>query len=254
MHREVYTAGDELNQPCSARAHARAVGGFVEGPGVSEDLLFFYEHMARGGTFSKVDEVHCPLARVAAICWSHPSFAGHLGVPPHSILRFIRPVKRTAYASACNSFECRCRCPPPRYLSHLSLQVRADAFQSIIIPQHGWERFSIWGCGRDGKRFFNLLSRENKQKVRARSSSAPRKTFPAVSISECALTMQVLMFVDVAEDKITRGAYNHGITGLKPTPVLHFSKLQLPVVRLCAVGTPLALSSPRSSSQVTLRF
>lgn len=45
------------------------------------------------------------------------------------------------------------------------------------------------------------------------------------------LSMQVLMFVDVAEDKIARGAYNHGITGLKPTPVLHFSKLQLPVVR-----------------------
>jgi hypothetical protein len=39
------------------------------------------------------------------------------------------------------------------------------------------------------------------------------------------------MFVDVAEDKIARGAYNHGITGLKPTPVLHFSKVQLPVVR-----------------------
>ena len=39
------------------------------------------------------------------------------------------------------------------------------------------------------------------------------------------------MFVDVAEDKIARAAYNHGITGLKPTPVLHFSKVQLPVVR-----------------------
>jgi len=42
--------------------------------------------------------------------------------------------------------------------------------------------------------------------------------------------IQVVMFVDVAEDKIARGAYNHGITGLKPTPVLHFSKVQLPVV------------------------
>jgi hypothetical protein len=38
------------------------------------------------------------------------------------------------------------------------------------------------------------------------------------------------MFVDVAEDKIARGAYNHGTTGLKPVPVLHFSKVQLPVV------------------------
>ena len=62
--------------------------------------------------------------------------------------------------------------------------------------------------------------------------------------------MQVLMFVDVAEDKITRGAYNHGITGLKPTPVLHFSKLQLPVVRLCAIGT--VFSSPQQPSDATI--
>jgi hypothetical protein len=47
------------------------------------------------------------------------------------------------------------------------------------------------------------------------------------------------MFVDVAEDKITRGAYNHGITGLKPTPVLHFSKVQLPVVRSTSCRIPI---------------
>lgn len=50
---------------------------------------------------------------------------------------------------------------------------------------------------------------------------------------------QVVMFVDVAEDKITRGAYNHGITGLKPTPVLHFSKVQLPVVRSISCLIPI---------------
>ena len=55
---------------------------------------------------------------------------------------------------------------PPLH-ADLGLQVRADAFQRIIIPQRGWEKFSIWGCGRDGKRFFHLLSRENKQRVRA---------------------------------------------------------------------------------------
>ena len=64
--------------------------------------------------------------------------------------------------------------PPSSFSSAIScsrdglhLQVRADAFQSIVLPQRGWEKFSIWGCGRDGKRFFNLLSRENKHKVRA---------------------------------------------------------------------------------------
>jgi hypothetical protein len=49
------------------------------------------------------------------------------------------------------------------------------------------------------------------------------------------------MFVDVAEDKIVRGAYNHGITGLKPTPVMHFSKVQLPVVRAAFVHSKTAL-------------
>jgi hypothetical protein len=54
-----------------------------------------------------------------------------------------------------------------------ALQVRADAFQSIILSQRAWEKFSIWGCGRDGKRFFNLLTRENKQKVRSLSMAQP---------------------------------------------------------------------------------
>jgi hypothetical protein len=38
-------------------SHDGTVGGFVEGPGVSEDLEFFYQHVQRGGSFSKVDQV-----------------------------------------------------------------------------------------------------------------------------------------------------------------------------------------------------
>ena len=62
----------------------------------------------------------------------------------------------------------------------------------------------------------------------------PRLGIMCVTVGE-----QVVMFVDVAEDKITRGAYNHGITGLKPTPVLHFSKVQLPVVRSISCLIPI---------------
>jgi hypothetical protein len=62
----------------------------------------------------------------------------------------------------------------------------------------------------------------------------PRLSSMCVTVGE-----QVVMFVDVAEDKITRGAYNHGITGLKPTPVLHFSKVQLPVVRSISCLIPI---------------
>jgi hypothetical protein len=58
MHREVYTASEEIGRLRRILCvHTRAVGGFVEGPGVSEDLVFFYQHVARGGTFSKVDDV-----------------------------------------------------------------------------------------------------------------------------------------------------------------------------------------------------
>ena len=87
-------------------------------------------------------------------------------------------VKGAAYASTRIAVILRQRCA---LSSDLTLQVRADAFQSIILPQRGWEKFSIWGCGRDGKRFFNLLSRENKQRVRAppqrqRTASASSNT------------------------------------------------------------------------------
>ena len=62
----------------------------------------------------------------------------------------------------------------------------------------------------------------------------PRLGIMCVTVGE-----QVVMLVGVAEDKITRGAYNHGITGLKPTPVLHFSKVQLPVVRSISCLIPI---------------
>lgn len=143
---------------------------------MSEDLVFFYEHVARGGTFSKVDQVcqwcQCVqhMARLAAyvsfrVCFCH---SGHPDLSSHRVVCVVCAVERAPNAGACT--------PPSRtgfkpHHSDRGLQVRADAFQRIIIPQRGWEKFSIWGCGRDGKRFFHLLSRENKQRVRALCSA-----------------------------------------------------------------------------------
>ena len=165
MHREVYTASEEIGRLRRiSRAHTRAVGGFVEGPGVSEDLVFFYQHVARGGTFSKVDEVSRAFPpRIRSL-------------PPHFAAQAIMVYRHVASsASFALSKELLMQVCAHRHICTAAAlvfilpqlaQVRADAFQSIILAQRGWDKFSIWGCGRDGKRFFNLLSRENKQKVR----------------------------------------------------------------------------------------
>lgn len=163
MHREVYTASEEIGRLRRIlRVHTRAVGGFVEGPGVSEDLVFFYQHVARGGTFSKVDDVsrafHPHIRSFPHALPPRPSWCTAMLLPPlHS--RFPR-------SSSCKYVHTGTSAPLPRLFLPQLAQVRADAFQSIILAQRGWDKFSIWGCGRDGKRFFNLLSRENKQKVR----------------------------------------------------------------------------------------
>jgi len=45
------------------------------------------------------------------------------------------------------------------------LEIRTKHFEERIISQ--WKSFSIWGCGRDGKKFYSFLSVENKRKVAA---------------------------------------------------------------------------------------
>jgi hypothetical protein len=89
MHREVYTASEEIGRLRRIlRAHIRAVGGFVEGPGVSEDLVFFYQHVARGGTFSKVDEVSC-------------AFPPHIrSLPPHFAAQAIMVYRHVASSAS----------------------------------------------------------------------------------------------------------------------------------------------------------
>ena len=50
----------------------------------------------------------------------------------------------------------------------LLLKVRAKSFEERVLRQQ-WEgrEFTIWGAGRDGKAFFNLLSVESKRRVKA---------------------------------------------------------------------------------------
>eukprot|EP00466_Bigelowiella_natans_P011416 jgi/Bigna1/78330/fgenesh1_pg.54_\ len=73
------------------------------------------------------------------------------------------------------------------------LLARVRPFQRRVISR--WERFSIWGAGRDGHNFFKALSESEKDKVEA--------------------------FCDVDSKKIKRGF----ISGTRKLPVVHWSKL-----------------------------
>jgi len=52
-------------------------------------------------------------------------------------------------------------------------QVRLDAFERRVLA--GWETFTIWSAGRDGKKFFSMLKPENKGKVVAFCDVDPKK-------------------------------------------------------------------------------
>jgi len=51
------------------------------------------------------------------------------------------------------------------------MKIRVQAFQTQIH----WGNFTIWGAGRDGKKFFNLLSEASKLKVIAFCDVDPKK-------------------------------------------------------------------------------
>lgn len=53
------------------------------------------------------------------------------------------------------------------------LQIRLDAFERRVLS--GWEKFTIWSAGRDGRKFFSSLKEENKRKVIAFCDIDPKK-------------------------------------------------------------------------------
>jgi hypothetical protein len=45
------------------------------------------------------------------------------------------------------------------------MKIRAKAFEEQVLCLSDWERFTIWGAGRDGKKVFGFLSVESQKKV-----------------------------------------------------------------------------------------
>jgi glycosyltransferase involved in cell wall biosynthesis len=52
-------------------------------------------------------------------------------------------------------------------------RIRIAYLQQRIL--NNWSQFSIWGFGRDGKKFFNMLTKENASKVRSFCDIDPKK-------------------------------------------------------------------------------
>lgn len=118
-----------------SRASFDAAGGYDEA-GLAEDLKFFYAHIERGGSLA--------LVRRVLLVYRHHSTSLTASVPL-ALLRAIR--------------------------------VRAFERQ-ILAPSAGrqqWERFSIWGAGRDGKAFFRELADEYKSRVACFGDIDPAK-------------------------------------------------------------------------------
>lgn len=56
------------------------------------------------------------------------------------------------------------------------LSVRVDAFEKLVLAREkGWEMFSIWGAGRDGKDFYKRLSDGARTRIKAWGEINPRK-------------------------------------------------------------------------------
>jgi glycosyltransferase involved in cell wall biosynthesis/ectoine hydroxylase-related dioxygenase (phytanoyl-CoA dioxygenase family) len=164
---------------CMARTVAETVGGFVEAPpgsGEAEDLIFFQRHLA--------------LNYEQNLKKGLPSLL-RAGDYPHNPVLLYRWSPQSASA----------RCSRRRLL-----QVRAQAFEERILPMKSWEKFIVWGAGRDAKNFMNEISPAARARVEAMIDIDPRKTGRQYTNSQ-------------APDQA-------------PVPIVHFSKAPrgLPVV------------------------
>ncbi|EFA84093.1 hypothetical protein PPL_03166 [Heterostelium album PN500] len=88
---------------------------------------------------------------------------------------------------------------------HLQLEgklgkIKLEYLEKRVLNK--WSSFSIWGAGRDGKKFFTMLSDDNKNKVKA--------------------------FCDVDTSKIGRN-YNAAYTN-QSIPIIHFSEVKPPLI------------------------
>ncbi|XP_038942443.1 UDP-GlcNAc:betaGal beta-1,3-N-acetylglucosaminyltransferase-like protein 1 isoform X2 [Rattus norvegicus] len=130
---------------CS-RAWFSHVGPFDEGgQGVPEDLLFFYEHLRKGGGVFRVD--HSLLL-----------YRYHLCAATHSVLEH-----RTKQTS-CTDQGCGDRpSGGPQKVRMTIWTHRVHFLEEQILPH--WKSFTIWNAGKQGRKLYRSLTAASQHKV-----------------------------------------------------------------------------------------
>ncbi|XP_057174215.1 UDP-GlcNAc:betaGal beta-1,3-N-acetylglucosaminyltransferase-like protein 1 isoform X1 [Ursus arctos] len=118
---------------CS-RAWFSHVGPFDEGgQGVPEDLLFFHNHLRKGGGVIRVDQ-------------SLLLYRYHPNAATRSVLEYVGPRLQTQFGGRTTIWTHRVRFLEERVLPH-------------------WAAFTIWNAGRQGRRLYRSLTAEARRKV-----------------------------------------------------------------------------------------
>lgn len=164
---------------CMLRSRFEDLGGYVET--MTDPLSRF----AQNGTLQLIHEDETPanlrLAEDIRFIHAHLHADGVLRVVPKKLLVYRHRAGQSQSSQT------------PR---KLLLQLRAVAFEVNVVKK--WDKFVVWGAGRDGKDFVKALSKEARKKI--------------------------VCMVDVDHKKIEAGHYYHKEMDLR-IPVLHFSLL-----------------------------
>ncbi|KAI4566821.1 hypothetical protein MJG53_015498 [Ovis ammon polii x Ovis aries] len=127
---------------CS-RAWFAHVGPFDEGGrGVPEDLLFFYEHLRKGGGVVRVDQ-------------SLLLYRYHPGAATHSVLEYVGLGSRRGGGD-----PSQVSAPRTTIWAH-----RVRFLEEQALPH--WATFTIWNAGRQGRRLYRSLTAGSQRKVAA---------------------------------------------------------------------------------------
>ncbi|KAI4533753.1 hypothetical protein MG293_016772 [Ovis ammon polii] len=127
---------------CS-RAWFAHVGPFDEGGrGVPEDLLFFYEHLRKGGRVVRVDQ-------------SLLLYRYHPGAATHSVLEYVGLGSRRGGGD-----PSQVSAPRTTIWAH-----RVRFLEEQALPH--WATFTIWNAGRQGRRLYRSLTAGSQRKVAA---------------------------------------------------------------------------------------
>jgi glycosyltransferase involved in cell wall biosynthesis len=162
---------------CMMRSRFEALGGYIETKtGQSFDANGILQLVHKDETEEKLR-----LAEDLRFIHAHLHADGLLRIVPKKLVVYRHRVGQSQSAQT------------PR---KLLLQLRALAFEVNVLSN--WERFVVWGAGRDGKDFLKALSKAARNKV--------------------------VCMADVDHKKIEAGYYYNNEMGIQ-IPVVHFSLL-----------------------------